>query len=171
MKEYLCVGQIVKPQGVKGEVKVRPFTDDAGRFLTLKTVWLGEGGKPMRVTAARLREGYAYLMLEGVSGRDAAEALRGTELYVDRANAIYLPEGRYFVTDLIGLAVQDEAGGPLGVLTDITQAGGNDVYRVEGERTFLFPALKRAIASVDIKAGCIVLRADVLKEIAVYDED
>ena len=110
-------------------------------------------------------------MLEGVADRDKAEALRNTELYVDRANAVRLPEGRHFLVDLIGLAVEDEAGNALGTLADITQAGGNDVYRVEGAQSFLFPAVKRAIVHVDPTAGRMVLRAEVLEEIAVYDED
>lgn len=170
MKEYLCIGQIVKPQGIKGEVKVRPFTDSLDRFLDLKKVWLGEGGDLVQVRAARVRERYAYLALEGVPDRNAAEGLRNVELYVDRANAIPLPEGRYFIVDLIGLAVVDEAGNPMGTLVDIIQAGGNDVYEVRGPRNFRFPAVKKAILSVDLEAGKMTLDAQALKEVALFDD-
>jgi 16S rRNA processing protein RimM len=110
-------------------------------------------------------------MLEGVADRNAAEAMRDTLLFVDRESAIKLPEGRYFIADLIGLAVTDEEGNALGTLADVRQAGGNDVYAVEGERSFLFPAVKRAIARVDIEEGVMTLRREALAEIAVYDDD
>ncbi len=111
MKEYLMIGQVIKPQGVRGEIKVLPLTDDPERFLDLARVFLDEtGGEALAVRAARTREGYAYLCLAGVEDRDAAEALRGRELFVPRAEAAPLPEGRYYIADLIGMQVVDEAG-------------------------------------------------------------
>ncbi len=172
MRPYLIIGEVLKPQGIRGEIKVRPETDDEQRFLELEDVYLdGEGKDKRHVQAARLREGFAYLHLEGTETVEDAEKLRGRLLYVDRAHAARLPEGRYFIADLQGLRVQDEDGAELGRLTEVYQAGGNDVYRVEGERSFLFPALKKVIADVDLEKETMTLRAERLKEVAVYDDE
>ena len=94
MKNYLMIGQIVKPQGVRGEVKVLPLTDDPERYGELETVYFDEKGeKSAKVLSARVREGFAYVALEGVSDRDAAERLRNQALYVDRAHAAPLRRG------------------------------------------------------------------------------
>ncbi len=172
MKKYLMIGQIVKPQGVRGEVKVAPATDDPERFCELPHVYLDEKGeKQLKVLSGRVREGYAFLTLEGISDRDQAEGLRNVFLYIDRENAVKLPEGRYYISDLIGMDVKDEAGNALGKLTDVFQAGGNDVYEVRGNRVFRFPALKRALVSVDVENAVMVLDASELSRIAVYDDE
>ena len=82
-----------------------------------------------------------------------------------------LPEGRYYISDLIGMRVQDETGAELGRLSDVMQAGGNDVYEVAGGRTFRFPALKRVLKGVDVENGVMTLDSAVLSEIAVYDDE
>ncbi|MBE0601587.1 MAG: 16S rRNA processing protein RimM, partial [Firmicutes bacterium] len=129
MKNYLLLGTIVKPQGLKGEVKLHHETGDASRFLDLETAWIrqGEGYAPIRVVSARLSGPDVYLTLEGVADRDAAEKLRGTELYIDRAHARELPDGEVFLADLIGLKAVDTQGNPIGTLTDVLQPGGTDV--------------------------------------------
>lgn len=169
LKEFLCVGVVAKPQGIRGEIKVAPHTDDPERFLELKKVWID--GQCVPVERARVQDGCAYLTLSGVSDRNAAELLRGKELLVHRDDAVPLPEGRYFIVDLIGLSVLDSQGQELGRLDDILQAGGNDVYCVKGARNFMFPALKRVIVKVDIPGGRMVLNEQALSEVAVYDDD
>ena len=172
MREYLCIGRITKPQGIRGEIKVQPDTDDPTRFYDLETVFLDDRGeKSLRVLSARVDGKGAFLKLEGYDDRNAAETLRNMLLYVDRKGAAPLPEGRYYIADLIGLRVIDESGVALGELLDVSQAGGNDVYSVRGARSFLFPAVKRAIASVDLMARVMTLRSEVLDEIAVYDDE
>ena len=172
MKKFLLIGQAVKPQGVRGEIKVLPATDDVERFCDLENVFLDEKGEIYKkVESARTREGFAYVKLEGVDDRDEAECLRGCSLYIDRAHAVPLPEGRYYISDLIGMRVQDETGAELGRLSDVMQAGGNDVYEVAGGRTFRFPALKRVLKGVDVENGVMTLDSAVLSEIAVYDDE
>ena len=87
--DYLLLGEVVRPQGIHGEVKLRHYTDDPERFLELKTVYREREGRyePIGVTGARVREDDVFLMLEGVRDRNAAEALRGVKLWVDRAHA------------------------------------------------------------------------------------
>jgi len=172
MRPYLCVGTIVKPQGIKGEVKVAPETDDIARFGRLKRVFLLENGQytPLKVLSGRTREGFAYLTLEGFADMNAAETLRGKDLYVSREDAVKLPAGRYFIADLIGCRVQDDQGKDLGTLQDVLQAGGNDVYVVkkDGEKDLLFPAIRALLKTVDVESGRIVVDAARLTEVAVY---
>lgn len=173
MRAYLRIGKILKPQGVKGEVKVAPETDDPSRYLELSHICLGENGEdPRKVLAARVHEGYAYLTLENVRDRDEAERLREKPLYIPREEAPPLPEGRYYIVDLIGMRVKTDAGEDLGTLKQVDQAGGNDVYLIRGKRELLVPALKKLLVNVDPEQNEMTLAADVLPQVAVYtDED
>lgn len=172
MKKFLMIGQIIKPQGVRGEIKVLPLTDDPERYYDLEYAYLDEKGeKKVEVTGVRIREGFVYITLEGVTDRDQAERLRNLFLYIDRANAAPLPKGRYYISDLIGMKVVDEKGAEMGRLTDVMQAGGNDVYEVGGLRAFRFPALKRVLRNVDVEGETMTLDSAVLSEIAVYDDE
>ena len=172
MKKFLMIGPIVKPQGVRGEIKVLPMTDDPERYLDLEYVFLDEKGETqLEVTGARIREGFAYITLDGITDRDQVERMRNMFLYIDRANAAPLPEGRYYVADLIGMQVSDDKGNELGKLVDVMQAGGNDVYEVKGKRVFRFPAIKKVLVKVDIEAEKMTLDSETLKQIAVYDDE
>ena len=174
MDKYLVIGEITKPQGVRGEVKLRPITCDPGRFdaLTLAYLRRGEDYLPVRLTVNRRAQDAVYLSVEGVDDRDAAEKLRGELLYLDRAHAVELDEDTNFLCDLIGLRGVDDEGGDWGVLRDVLQPGGNDVYVFEGGRgQVLVPALKSVVKKVDLEAGVMLLVAARLREVAVLDAD
>ena len=174
MDKYLVIGEITKPQGVRGEVKLRPITCDPGRFdaLTLAYLRRGEDYLPVRLTVNRRAQDAVYLSVEGVDDRDAAEKLRGELLYIDRAHAVELDEDTNFLCDLIGLRGVDDEGGELGTLRDVLQPGGNDVYVFEGGRgQVLVPALKSVVKKVDLEAGVMLLVAARLREVAVLDAD
>ena len=174
MDKYLVIGEITKPQGVRGEVKLRPITCDPGRFdaLTLAYLRRGEDYLPVRLSVNRRAQDAVYLSVEGVDDRDAAEKLRGELLYIDRAHAVELDEDTNFLCDLIGLRGVDDEGGDWGVLRDVLQPGGNDVYVFEGGRgQVLVPALKSVVKKVDLEAGVMLLVAARLREVAVLDAD
>ena len=174
MEKYLVIGEITKLQGVRGEVKLRPITCDPERFegLTLAYLKRGEEYIPLRLTVNRRAPDAVFLSVEGVADRNAAEKLRGELLYIDRAHAVELDEDTNFLCDLIGLRGVDDEGNPLGILRDVLQPGGNDVYVFEGPRgEVLVPALKSVVKKVDLEAGEMVLVAARLREVAVYDAD
>ena len=105
LDDYLIIGEIVKPQGVKGEVKVRPITCDPSRFEGLTRVFFQDAAGayvPEKIKVSRVDLDAVYLMVRGFSDRTAAEALRGRLLYVDRASATKLPKDAEFICDLIG---------------------------------------------------------------------
>ena len=173
--EYLLIGEVLKPQGVQGQVKVRPDTDDPTRFLALDHVYLKAENQyiscPMEKVEARA-DGFVYCTLNGISSRDEAEKQRGWMLYVDRAHAVQLEEGQYFISDLLGCAVVDQKKEMIGTLEDVLQPGANDVYqikRTDGRRMYL-PVLPFVIKEVQVKDGIVIVDETRLSEVAVIED-
>ena len=171
MTEYFELGRILKPQGIKGVVKLDAFTDGLSRFLDLEFVYFKKTEyERVDIENARIDARYAYLKLRGIDTRDDAEKLRGTLLYIDRAHAAKLPEGAFYIQDLIGCTVKDDTGKALGILQDILQNGAADVYVVKLEKgTCMFPAVGHIVLVRDIENGVITVDAQRLTEVAVYD--
>lgn len=171
MTEYFELGRILKPQGIKGEVKLDAFTDGLSRFLDLEFVYFKKTEyERVDIENARIDARYAYLKLRGIDTRDDAEKLRGTLLYIDRTHAAKLPEGAFYIQDLIGCTVKDDTGKALGILQDILQNGAADVYVVKLEKgTCMFPAVGHIVLVWDIENGVITVDAQRLAEVAVYD--
>ena len=96
--------------------------------------------------------------------------LRDHYICVDREHAVKLPEGRYFVVDLIGCTVSDTNGNDLGKLTDVLETGANDVYVISGEKNLMVPALKKLLHKVDIENKHIDLDAAVLEEVGLFED-
>ena len=170
LAEYLLIGEVLRPQGVKGQVKVRPDTDDPARFLGIEEVFLKKGVAyaPVRVEDVSVRSDGVYLRLDGAQDRTAAEKQRGLLLYIDRAHARKLEENETFICDLIGCAVVDSRGKELGKVADVLQPGGNDVYVIKTPRgEMLLPALRHVIPTVDVEKGEIVVDETRLPEVAV----
>lgn len=171
--DYLLLGEVVRPQGIHGEVKLRHYTDDPERFLELKTVYREREGRyePIGVTGARVREDDVFLTLEGVCDRDAAEAFRGVRLWVDRAHARRLGEDEVFIADILGAAAYDTKGAQLGTLREVLTPGGVDVFVFDTPRgTLMVPALKTVLLELDAEGGRIVLDEERLKEVALYED-
>ena len=172
-KEYFELGRILKPQGIRGEVKIDAYTDDMGRFAYLDHVYVQRDEKMQKVPvqSKRADNAFAYLKLEGTDDRNAAEALRGAMLYIDRKNAAKLPEGRHYIEDMIGLLVVDTNGCEIGRLSEIIKTGAADVFRVEGQNcVMMFPSVPHVVLQTDVEAGKILVDADSLKEVCVYDD-
>ncbi|HOF99984.1 MAG: Ribosome maturation factor RimM [Firmicutes bacterium ADurb.Bin248] len=170
--EYLRVGQIVRPHGIRGAVKLAPLTNDLARFHALDEAYLEAKGEyvPVTVSGAGVNQGSVTLTLSCACSREEAEKLRGLYLCVDRAHAVKLPEGAYFVCDLIGCEVSTSGGKPLGILTEVLETGANDVYLIEGERKLMVPALKKLLRLVDTENGRIVLDEAVLEEVGLFED-
>ena len=174
LSSHLMIGEILKPQGIRGEVKVRPITCDANRFFDLDHVFLKNGDNYVSrsVTVSRIEPDAVYMTFEGVDDRDAAEKLRGECLYIDRAHSVQLPDDANFICDLIDCEGFDTDGRALGKLTDVMQPGGNDVYVFKGPLgEVLVPALKSVVREMNVAEKRIVFDAKRLNEVAVFDED
>ncbi len=159
--EYFIVGKILKPFGLKGEVKVLPITDDPARYGDLEFVFLKKGDSYMRVgvEGAFLHGGYVRLKLEGCRTREDGDKLRNRVLYIDRPNAAALEEGSYYYYDLLGCRVRTGDGEELGTVEDIRNSGSCDVYvvrSVSGEE-YLIPAIRDVIHEIDVQEKKIII--------------
>ena len=170
---HLVIGEITKPQGVRGELKVRPITCDPMRFGKLTDAYIEKDGKLQKIElrVTRIEADAVYLYVDGIRDREAAETLRGMLLYVDRAHAVKLPRDAEFICDLIGCVGSDDNGQLIGTLKDVMQPGAGDVYVFKGPLgEVLVPALKRVILDVDVQNKKILLSSAALSEVAVFDE-
>ena len=165
MTDKLNVGEVLKPQGIRGELKVKPFTDDAEAFHAFSRVFLGD--TPSKVLSVRTGGGMVFLGLKGVADRNAAELLRGQQIYVPREDAPEPAEGRYYIADLLGCTLVAQDGEELGTLTDVRQAA-TDIYTVRmGEREVMFPAAEGVITAVDVAGGRLTVDKKRFYEVAV----
>lgn len=155
----ITIGKIVAPHGVRGDVRVIPLTDFPERFEQLKTARLDDG-KELVVDAVRYHKQFVILKFHGKDNRNDVEALRGRFITVSREEAVPLPEGHFYVFDIIGLTVYDEQGLVLGKISDVLFTGSNDVYVVEREdqKPLLIPALKEVVLSIDITGGKMTVK-------------
>jgi len=173
LSEYLLIGHVLKPQGIRGLVKVYPDTDDPERFLDLENVFIKRNGvyESVPVEDVQVREQEVFLRLDRVQDRNGADRQRGLELYVDREHAVELGEDEEFICDQIGCRVVDTKGNEIGIVKDVLQPGANDVYVLktpEGE--MMVPALKIAFPKVNVKGRLMVADENILPQVSVMND-
>ncbi|AOS83604.1 16S rRNA processing protein RimM [Chlorobaculum limnaeum] len=160
--ELFLTGIVLKPKGLKGELKVKPVTDFPESFLKRREYYVGktpEAAVLRKVVSAKLNQGFAWIVLEGAGSREAAEALAGCGLYVTGDALESLPDGRAYIHDLIGLDAFDEAEGRVGKISDVLQMPAHDVYEVDtGSGKVLVPAVEDFIIETDLEKGIVMLR-------------
>ncbi len=167
-KNTFVLGVIVKAQGIKGEVKVKPYTDTPDVLCHLKHVYIED--KEYRIEASRCDNTMGYIKLQNINDRNIAEQMRGKEIYVDKNNAPKLPKDRYYIQDLLGCSVWDDDETYLGELNDVMQNGANDVYIIKNDNgEILVPVLKSVIKKIDINKKEIILIKNRLMEVALYE--
>lgn len=161
MVAYLEIGQIVNTYGIKGFVKVVPYTDDNKRFEKLTKVYIEQRGKQVEaeIEEVKYSKNLVLLKLKGIATIEEAEKYKNAILKIDRNDAVELPENTYFMVDLLGLSVYTEEGETLGKVDDIFRTGSNDVYVVKNElgKQILLPAIESVIKQIDIKNGKIIV--------------
>ena len=156
-QQYLEVGKITNVHGLMGEVRVQPWADSPDFLCRFKTLYVDETHWPIQVERARVHKNMAILKFQGITDVPGALSLRNAILYIDRADA-HLPEGTFFLADIIGLDVVDEDGVKLGTLKDILSPSRQQVYVVEGERQILIPAVPEFILETNVDGGYIKVR-------------
>lgn len=158
---YLAVGRIVKAHGLQGEISMTVLTDFPERFETTEWVYLGNEfeATAYRVESYRWHKQNILLQLAGVNDRDQAEILRGQFVQIPLEDATPLPEGSYYLYQLIGLEVKTTSDEFLGVISSIIETGANDVYVVEKDgQQILLPAIPDVIKSIDIPTMTMVVQ-------------
>lgn len=155
MEEYFEIGQIVNTSGLKGVIKVKPFTDDITKFNNLKTIYISikKELKEFKIEQVRFNKNMVFLKLEGIDRVEEAESYRNLYLKIKRDKNEKLEENSYYIVDIIGSKVYTDFGEELGEVVDIFSTGGNDVYVVKDNlgKQILLPAIKDVIKNVDIQ--------------------
>lgn len=164
--EFLTVGTVLKPQGIRGEVKIKIYMDTAEEFKKLKQVYIS--GEKYAVLNVRTLGEFAFVALRGVADRNAAELLRGKDVDALKEDCPPLPEGRYYIGDLIGCALLGSDGGRLGVITAVTPAR-TDIFTLTDEKgkEISFAAAEGVILSVDTDNKIITVDKKRFKEVSV----
>lgn len=162
MNKYLELGQIVNVKGLKGEIKVNPFTDDATKFERIKSIVVKSKNQNTEYEIEKVgyHKNQVILKLKGVDTIDDAEKLRNSYILVDRDVFGELPEGVYYLADLIGLDVYTEDESRfLGKVDDIFQTGSNDVYVVKDEtgKELYLPGIPDCIKKIDLENSKILV--------------
>lgn len=161
MQEYLEIGQIVNTFGIKGMVKVVPFTDDINRFdkLTSVLVELNHQKIEYEIVQVIYHKNMVCLKFKGIDQIEQAERLRNGVLKVHRKDGAKKEEDSYYIVDLLGLPVYSDEGNELGVLEDIYNTGSNDIYVVKNKlgKQLLLPAISDVIKNIDLEQGKITV--------------
>lgn len=155
MNEFLDCGQIVNTHGIHGEVRIVPWADSPEFLRGFSTLYVD--GTPRSVLSGRVHKGSVIARLDGVDTVEQAMLLKGRTVQIRRADA-KLPEGAFFLADIIGLDVVDEAGQKLGVLREVLSPSIQQVYVVNGQREIMIPAVPEFILETNIAGGYIKVR-------------
>lgn len=157
--DRICVGAIAGAFGVRGEVRLKSFCAAPEAIADYGPLFSEDGARRFDVALLRAVKGGFAARLSGVSDKEAADALRGTRLYADRARLPALPDDEFYHADLIGLAVHDTGGALLGHVRAVLNHGAGDLLEVHGkgvQGAVLVPFTREIVPTVDLKAGRIV---------------
>lgn len=154
----ILLAQIGAAHGIKGEVRVKPFGDPdmLDQYGKLET----PDGRKLKITRMRLQKNMAVVKFEGVNSREEAEALKNTELYVDRAKLPEPEEDEYYITDLIGMKVLNESGEDIGTIKDVPNFGADDMIEITpngGGATYYLPFTLEVVPEIDFKASSLTV--------------
>ncbi len=159
--DFLVIGEVLRPHGVRGEIRMRVLTDDRDHLSVLEYVYLADSPadrrkRKLQLKGLRFNKAYALLSFVGIANRDEAEELRDKLVMIDIEQAAPLEDGQYYLFQLIGLRVVAD-GEALGVIKEVLQTGANDVYIVESDDhgELLVPAHDETVTRIDFDAGVV----------------
>ena len=157
---HFKIGQIVKTQGLKGEVRVYSTTDDIYRFYDLNTFYIGKDfNTEYKVERVRYKGNLVIMKIKGIDTVEMAEKLRNKNVYVSREESRDLEEDEFFIADMIGIKVYTVNDEYVGTLDDVLQYSANDVYVIKGEddKEYLIPAVMKFVPEIDIEEGKMII--------------
>ena len=159
MSDRIIVGRLGGAFGVKGELRLKSFCADPAAIADYSPLYTEDGRAFAQLVLTGQQKGGFTARLDGVVTREEAEALRNVDLYADRALLPSLPDDEYYHADLIGLAVVDTGGAPLGTIKAVMDHGAGDLLELQRpgtSETVLLPFTRAAVPTVDLAAGRIV---------------
>ena len=161
-KEYLEAGKIVGVHGLKGEVKIDPWCDGP-EFLSRFKRLFDKNENEIKIERARVQKNIVIVKFRGIDTPEDAEKMRGCVIYIYRKD-VRLPEGVYFVQDLIGLeAVDIDSKESYGRITDVFQTGANDVYQITKDgKDHLIPKIPDVVPEIDLDNGIVYINTKII---------
>lgn len=161
--EYTIVGKIINTHGVRGEVRVYPYTHDIERFSYLYYVYIGKQKIKVELDGVRYHKGAVIIKFTDYDDINQVIPFKGEYIYVDEKNKIVLPGNYYFIQDLMGCKVVDMSGNKIGYIDDVLQYSANDVYLVKDKnnKEYLIPAVGEFVK--DINTQDKVIRIDPIE--------
>lgn len=157
-KEYLEAGKIVTTHGIKGEVKIMPYTDTPELLCEFDRLFTGKNHDEIYIEKSRVSKNMVIAKIKGIDTPEDAEKLRNKILFMHRDD-LELDEDTYFIQDLIGMEVRDaETDFVYGKIADVMQTGANDVYVIQGEREYLVPAIPNVVISTDTDNNIMLIK-------------
>ena len=156
--EKILIGKITSPVGLKGEVKVYNYSDSIGIYEETEALYVGD--ELHEIQRVRQQKNMVVLKLAGIDTREDAEAVRGRELFVTEDDLPELPEGEFYVRELIGMQVMEENGDHVGEVTDVIQNTAQDLLQVKTDegKSVLIPKVDVFVLDIDKAAGTITVR-------------
>lgn len=162
MEEYFEIGQIVNTNGLKGTLKIKPFTDDIKEFETFKSIYIQKGKEliEFKIEKVGYIKNMVLLKLQGIDDIDEAEKYRNMYVKVNRTALPDLPDNTYYIVDLLDCEVITIEGEKLGKVEDVFNTGSNDIYAVRDDlgKQILIPVIKEVIKQVDIPNKKIIVK-------------
>lgn len=158
--EFVQVGKIINTQGIKGEIRIMPFTDDIYRFDELEKVYIGKDKEKLEIAHVRYKNNIVILKFKGYNSINEVEKFKNRNIYVDEEDRIELKENQYFIFDIIGCKVFDTSNKEIGIVVDILEAGSSDIYVIEGrvkKREYLIPGVKEFVKDINIEEKRIII--------------
>ncbi len=161
-EDFILIGKVLKPHGIKGDLRVRYFNPDPSFFLNYRHIYLKDNKRGIlrrfEVREVNIREKAIIISLEGIRDRDAAQRWAGSEVLIHRQDLPPLEEDEYYWEDIIGLKVYSVEGEYLGEVVNILPTGSNDVYEVRGPKgEMMLPAVSDVIKQIDLESGRILV--------------
>lgn len=162
MEEYLEIGQIVNTNGLKGMLKIKPFTDDITRFEDLEFVYIQKGQELIEKNIEEVKyvKNMVLLKLEGIDNIDEAEKYRNLYIKINKKDIGDIPEDSYLIVDMLKCNVYTDEDKLLGKMVDVLTTGSNDVYVVKTEsgKEILLPAIKEVVKDINIQNKKIIVK-------------
>ena len=178
MEDKFLIGKIVKPQGIKGELKI-DVQGDAQVFDCADYIFVSGMDDKLKIKEKRYLNNFAYVKVETINSIEQAERLRNKEVYISRTDAeSFLKNDEFFIEDILNFNMVFEDGEELGILTDVQNYGSSDVYFVQCKnknisklKEISFANKKGVVEEIDLKNAKIILNKKLFLEVVVSDED
>ena len=156
-QQYLELGKVVNTHGIRGEIKIQPWCDDPNLFDQLSYFYID--GVRYEIKKNRLHKNCEIVLVEGITNINQAELLKNKIVTIEREMLGALPEGTYYIADLIGLSVRTKDGQTLGNIADVLKTGSNDVYILDKpkEKPILIPVIDQVVKEVNIDGGFVTV--------------